>query len=670
MTVLEVRELRVSFPSETGQVWAVRDLSLTLAPGQILALVGESGAGKSATALALMGLLPAAATVSGSVRLQNQELLGLDDREWSKLRGRRIAMVFADDPAALTPVYSIGGQLVEALQIHQELTASQARARARELLELVGLPPTTGVFEAFPHEISGGQRQRVLIALALANDPAVLIADEPTSAVDVTVQAEVLAVLRRVREHSNTAIVLITHDLAVAAELADQVAVLYAGRAVEVGPSAAVLGAPRMPYTIGLVRSLPQLDGPVGPLPVIAAGEIAATGCAFAPRCPLANEECRSRRPELTSVTDGHQVACSRQPQVEAASPEALFAAPSVTTAPARGAAEVVLSVRGVRHSYRRRGRGWDAGRTVVALDGVDLDLRAGQTVGVVGESGCGKTTLLRSILELSRPRAGRVMVLGTDVATLTRRSRRDARRRLQVVFQDPMAALDPRLPVADILAEPLVITGWSRAAIPGRIGELLALVGLSHDHAHRFPQQLSGGQRQRVGIARALATEPSILLLDEPVSALDASVRSGVLNLLQDLQTQLGLAYLLVGHDLAVVRQLADQMVVMRAGRFVEIGPAPTVLTHPAHPYTVALRQAVPSLNPTLGRNGLPQTPIDGLPPAALRGGGCPYRGQCLRRAGLAQADRDRCDSEDPALVLLGADHRAACHFTQPVAQ
>lgn len=670
MTVLEVRRLCVSFPSEAGPVDAVQDLSLTLAQGEILALVGESGAGKSAAAVALMGLLPATATVDGSVRLDDQELLDLDDRQWSKLRGNRIAMVFADDPTALTPVYSIGDQLIEAVRIHQELTAAQARARAVELLELVGLPAATGVFEAFPHEISGGQRQRVLIAVALANDPAVLIADEPTSAVDVTMQAEVLSVLRRVRERSNTAIVLITHDLAVAAELADQVVVMYAGRAVEVGPAAAVLGSPGMPYTIGLLRSLPQLDGPLGPLPVIAAGEIAASGCAFAPRCPLAAQECRSRRPDLTVLADGHRVACSRLPQVAAMRPEALFSAPPRPTAPARDGAEVVVSVRGLAHSYRRRGRGWGAGRSVRALDGVDLDLSAGQTVGVVGESGCGKTTLLRSILELSRPNTGSVTVLGTDVATLDRRGRRALRRRLQVVFQDPMAALDPRLPVADILAEPLLITGWSRAAIPGRVGELLALVGLSQQLAQRFPQQLSGGQRQRVGIARALATEPSILLLDEPVTALDASVRSGVLNLLQELQARLGLAYLLVGHDLAVVRQLSDQVMVMRAGRIVETGPAETVLTHPAHPYTEVLRSAVPRLNPTAPRPDRPQPSIEEPLPAVQRQLGCPYRGLCARRAEVAPADRDRCDSENPALLPLQGLHRAACHFAQPGAR
>lgn len=668
MTLLEVRGLRVTFASEAGPVTAVHDLSLSLQAGQILALVGESGAGKSAAALAMMGLLPAAATVSGSVRLHGEELLGLDDREWSALRGRRIAMVFADDPTVLTPVYSIGDQLIEALQIHQELTASQAKARARELLELVGLPPRTGVAEAFPHEISGGQRQRVLIAVALANDPAVLIADEPTSAVDVTVQAEVLAVLRRVRERNNTAIVVITHDLAVAAELADRVAVLYAGRAVEVGPSAAVLRAPRMPYTIGLLRSLPQVDGPVGPLPVIAAGEIATTGCAFAPRCPLADEQCRSHRPELAEAGDGRQVACTRQPQVAAVPADALFSTPPVPTAPVRDGSEVVLAVRGVKHSYRRRGRGWASGRTVMALDGVDLELPAGQTVGVVGESGCGKTTLLRTILELSRPNAGEVTVLGTDIAALDRRGRRHLRRRLQVVFQDPMAALDPRLPVADILAEPLLITGWTRAAIPGRIGELLSLVGLSQDHAHRFPQQLSGGQRQRVGIARALATEPSILLLDEPVSALDASVRSGVLNLLQELQAQLGLSYLLVGHDLAVVRQLADQVMVMRAGRFVETGPTADVLTRPAHPYTEVLLRAMPRLNPASRHTDGPQIPIEVSQPVMLTDVGCGFRSQCPRRAGLAATDRNRCDGEDPALVPLDGRHRAACHFTEAV--
>lgn len=594
MSVLEVTDLTVSFAGESAAVRAVRGLTLSLEAGTILGMVGESGAGKSAMALALMGLLPDDALVSGSVRLQGQELIGLDDRGWSAVRGSQIAMVFADQASALTPVYSIGAQLVEAIGLRHKQPLAQAREQAVELLELVGLPDPEATYRAYPHELSGGQRQRVLIALALANDPAVLIADEPSSALDVTVQAEVMAVLDRIRRERGTAIILITHDLALAAERADSLVVLYAGLAVETGPVSTLLTAPAMPYTIGLLRCVPTLDSDIGALPVIATGEIAETGCSFAPRCPLAVPQCRAEVPLLATVGAAHQAACSRVEQVAAVSAAKLYPTPQQITAVPCPAA-VVVSVRGLHKSYRRRGRLWGGGEVISALAGVDLELVAGQTLGVVGESGCGKTSLLRAIAELTQPESGAVTVLGRDVAGLDRRQRRELRRRIQVVFQDPMAALDPRLPVAAILAEPLRLTGLRGPQLPGRVAELLTLVGLAPELADRFPQQLSAGQCQRVGIARSLVCEPEILLLDEPVSALDASLRSGVINTLRQLQAQLGLAYLLVGHDLAVVRQLCDQVAVMQSGRIVESGPTSQVFAEPSHPYTAALLEAVP---------------------------------------------------------------------------
>lgn len=602
MSVLEVTDLTVSFAGEPAAVRAVRGLTLTLEAGSILALVGESGAGKSATALALMGLLPDDAQVGGSVRLQGQELIGLDDRGWSSIRGSQIAMVFADQASALTPVYTVGAQLVEAISVRRKQPRAQAYEQAAELLALVGLAEPQAALGAYPHELSGGQRQRVLIALALANDPAVLIADEPSSALDVTVQAEVMEVLDRIRRERDTAIILITHDLALAAERADSLVVLYGGQAVETGPVSTLVAAPGMPYTIGLLRCVPTMDSAIGALPVIASGEIAEDGCAFAPRCPMAVPQCRAAVPPLISVGSGHHVACSRAAQVATVSVAELYPAPVPVAAQPTVAAARVVSVRDLRKSYRRRGRLWGGGEVVAALSGVDVEVAAGKTVAVVGESGCGKTTLLRSIAELSRPEAGTVTVLGHDVASLDRRQRRQLRGRIQLVFQNPMAALDPRLPVAEILAEPLLLAGQgrprlARSQLPGRVGELLESVGLAAGLADRFPQQLSAGQRQRVGIARALACEPEVLLLDEPVSALDASVRSGVINTLRQLQSHLGLAYLLVGHDLAVVRQLCDQVAVMQAGRIVESGAVATVFAEPSHPYTAALLKAMPRL-------------------------------------------------------------------------
>lgn len=612
MSVFEVEGLTVSFAGESGPVRAVRGLTLSLEAGTIVALVGESGAGKSASAAAMMGLLPPNAQVGGSVRLQGRELVGLDDRSWSAIRGSGIAMVFADHANALTPVYSVGAQVVEAICTRSKMPPKQAHDQAVALLDLVGLSGPEAAYRAYPHELSGGQRQRALIAIALANDPVVLIADEPSSALDVTVQAEVMAVLDRIRRERDTAILLITHDLALAAEQADSLVVLYAGAAVETGPVSAVVAEPAMPYTMGLLRCVPTMDSDIGALPVIAAGDIAEVGCAFAPRCPMASQACRAEAPPVVTVGPGHRVVCARVEQVATSSAAQLYPTPppvDPVPSPASEVAgsevagsevvvpEAVVSVRGLHKSYRRRGRLWSGGEAISAVVGVDLELAAGHTVGVVGESGCGKTTLLREIAELARPESGTVTVLGHDVASLDRRRRRELRRRIQLVFQNPTAALDPRLPVAAILAEPLRLTGLRRPQLRSRIAELLELVGLAPELSDRFTQQLSAGQCQRVAIARALACEPQVLLLDEPVSALDASLRSGVINTLRQLQEHLGLAYLLVGHDLAVVRQLCDHLAVMQHGRIVESGPSAQVFAEPSHPHTVALLNAVPRL-------------------------------------------------------------------------
>ncbi|MGH3837922.1 MAG: dipeptide ABC transporter ATP-binding protein, partial [Pseudonocardiaceae bacterium] len=541
--VLEVTDLAVSFPSEEGRVTAVRGLSYQVTAGEALGIVGESGSGKSVSSLAVMGLLPPQAKVTGSIRFQGRELLGRSDAELSQIRGRRIAMIFQDPLSALTPVYTVGNQVAEALLVHGTLSRQAAAARAVELLDLVGIPDATRRAQAFPHEFSGGMRQRVVIAMAIANDPDLIIADEPTTALDVTVQAQVLAVLATAREVTGAGIVLITHDLGVVAGFADRVQVMYAGRTVETGPVDDIFYRPRMPYTRGLLGSIPRVDtGPRLPLVPIE-GQPPSTvalpaGCPFAPRCPLVIDHCHTTEPELIPVSDTHLCACHRAD----AAPAVPLVSGDASQSSYRHSRVALRVERLVRHypvlkgTILRRRVG-----TVRAVDDISFELRERETLGLVGESGCGKTTTLMEILNLAAPSSGRIEVLGTDVSALDRRRRLQLRRDLQVVFQDPIASLDPRLPVFDVLAEPLSTHGMPNTEIRRRVPELLHLVGLRPDHASRYPAEFSGGQRQRIGIARALALDPKVLVLDEPVSALDVSIQAGVINLLEELQARLG---------------------------------------------------------------------------------------------------------------------------------
>ncbi|MBF6268743.1 ABC transporter ATP-binding protein [Nocardia farcinica] len=611
--LLEVAGLTVTFPSEEGRIEAVRGVDYTVAEGEVLAIVGESGSGKSVSALAVMGLLPEQARISGSIRLRGRELLGLGDRQLSKLRGRSISMVFQDPLSALTPVYRVGDQVAEALLAHGRMGRKEAAARAVELLELVGIPDAAVRAKAFPHEFSGGMRQRVVIAMAIANDPALIICDEPTTALDVTVQKQILDLLRQARDITGAGVVMITHDMGIAATLADRVAVMYAGRVVETATAAELFAEPRMPYTVGLLGSIPRLDGPArAPLIPIAGAPPAMhalpPGCSFAPRCPVAVDACRAAEPPLAPTGPARAAACIRTEELGSADLFAAYrrevesaAAPAGTASAAEP--PVVLRVTDLVKTFpitsgvilrRRTGE-------VRAVDGIGFEVRAGRTLALVGESGSGKSTTLTQILDLVPPQGGRIEVLGHDVATLTRAQARQLRRKMQIVFQDPTAALDPRLPISDVLAQPLRIDGRPRAEIARRVPELLELVGLRPEHAERYPADFSGGQKQRISIARALALDPELLVLDEPVSSLDVSIQAGVLNLLRELQDERGLSYLFVSHDLSVVRNLAHDIAVMHRGRIVESGPAEQVLGDPRHPYTRALIDAVPM--PALSR-------------------------------------------------------------------
>ncbi|PPK66067.1 ABC transporter ATP-binding protein [Actinokineospora auranticolor] len=666
--VLGVHDLTVSFPDERGRVTAVRGVSWSLRAGEVLGVVGESGCGKSATALAVMGLLPHGARVGGSVRFRDRELLGLRDDELAAVRGRSVAMVFQDPLSALNPVYSVGFQVAEAVRAHHPgLGREEAVERAIALLELVGIPNARDRVADYPHEFSGGMRQRVVIAIAMADDPDVIIADEPTTALDVTIQAQVLDALRTAREQTGAATVLITHDLGVVAGQADRVVVMYAGKVVESGTVEEVFYTPRMPYTLGLLGSLPRLDGardarltPVAGTPPALDRPI--TGCAFAPRCPLATDLCRTEEPPLAPVDGEHLAACHFSADLVDRRPEDVFPprpAPLPPDTPVAEQATPIVTAAGLVKHYRVRGAGLfrrDRGELHAVCD-VSFDLSTGETLGLVGESGSGKSTIARLLMSLEDPTGGRVLLDGEPLA------RRGHARDLQIVFQDPMNSLDPRMTAADLVAEPLRVNGTGRREARVRALELLRSVGLSGAGSERYPHEFSGGQRQRIGIARALALRPRVLVLDEPVSALDVSVQADVINLLEDLRDALGLAYLFIAHDLSVVRHIADRVAVLYLGRVVETGDRDAVFDHPRHPYTRALVSAVPLPDPRKERarerivlTGDVPSPVD--PPS-----GCRFRTRCPEYlGGLTDAQRARCAGEVPALL-----DGVACHWARP---
>ncbi|MBS2548050.1 ABC transporter ATP-binding protein [Catenulispora sp. NL8] len=681
--LLSVRDLHVTFSSEAGDVRAVRGVSYDLHPGEVLGIVGESGSGKSVSAMAILGLLPDNARITGSIKLEGRELLGLGDKRMSKIRGKDIAMVFQDPLSALTPVFTVGDQIVEALTVHQKLSRDAARKRALELLDVVGIPDPERRFKNFPHEFSGGMRQRVMIAMAIANDPKVILCDEPTTALDVTIQAQILEALKNAQELTGAAILMITHDLGVVAGFADKVSVMYAGRPVEQGAVDEIYYRPRMPYTIGLLGSIPRLDvsGEHGrrPLTPIEGNPPSMVdlpdACPFADRCPIVTDICRDAEPELLPAgPDSHPSACHRRADLESGTIpiDQVYPVPEIPEthldAVPREQRSPVLEVKGLqKHFPLMRGAVFKRRvGTVKAVDGIDFEIREGETLGLVGESGCGKTTTLLEILELVAPQAGSIAVFGSQAANLSGRERMEMRKDIQIVFQDPMASLDPRMPVGEAIAEPLRTHGWSQDKAYERVAELLELVGLEPYHASRFPREFSGGQRQRICVARALALNPKVVILDEPVSALDVSIQAGVINLLDELRAKLGLSYLFVAHDLSVVRHIADRVAVMYLGRIVEIGDVSSVFELPSHPYTQALLSAIPLPDPRKERERSRILLPGDLPSPANVPSGCRFRDRCFKYASLNAAEQSKCRDEDPVIVARPGkqDHAAACHF------
>ena len=637
MSILSVKDLAIHI----REARPVDGVSFDIAAGECFTLLGESGCGKSMTALGLMRLLPAAAqVVSGSVSFEGTDLLALPESGMRDIRGGGIGMIFQEPATSLNPVLTVGRQIGEALELHAGLRGAAPRARAAELLDLVGIPDPLRRLDEYPFQLSGGLRQRVMIACALAGSPRLLIADEPTTALDVTIQAQVLDLLDELRHKQDMALLLITYDLGVVARMADRIGVMYAGQLVEEAPRAQFFTQPAHPYSVRLFAALPDAERRGGRLATIPgsvpAAEVRHAGCRFADRCSEVMPECRNAPPPWREIAGGQRVRCV----LPGAAPAVAAGVGAGDTA-AHAETRPLLSVRDLQvHFPIRRGLLQRAVGAVRAVDGMSLQLLPGRTLALVGESGCGKTTAGKAMLQLIRPTAGSVQLDGVELTTRSTHELRPLRAKMQMVFQDPFASLNPRLRIGDIIAEGMQALGiggtggmgdsggvGSDRDIAAKVGPLLEQVGLRADMVSRYPHEFSGGQRQRIAIARALAVHPQLLICDEPTSALDVSVQAQILNLLSDLQRELKLAYLFITHNIAVVDYLAHEVAVMYLGRVVEYGSADEVLRAPRHPYTKALLAAVPRVDGA--KSEVPKLAGD-MPSPANPPSGCHFHPRC----------------------------------------
>ena len=659
-SLISVEDLSVEFRTPRGTLRVVNQVSWSARPGEIIAIVGESGSGKSVSALAIMGLLakPSGRIAGGRIRFDGHELTAMPDRELRALRGRDIAMIFQEPMSSLNPILTIGLQIMEPLMLHLGMRRQQARARAIELLGLVGISDAERRLDQHPHSFSGGMRQRVMIAIGLACNPKLIIADEPTTALDVTIQAQILELMKNLSLRLGITQILITHNLGTVARYAHRVVVMYAGSVVEEGSAAQIFSDPRHPYTRGLLRSVPRLDLPRGHKLETIEGQPPdmsrlGSGCSFAPRCPYRISQCEAA-PPVYALPEARRSACHRHGELDGLA-RAFTSAAIPALAPA--AVTALLSVQSLTKHYKVKAAGFGASALVRAVEGVSFSIEPGRTLGLVGESGCGKTTIGRMILRLEQATQGSVLFDGEDVLTASAARMKALRTQIQVIFQDPYSSLNPRINIGDIIAEPLRVykkTIGSHATRE-KVADILQQVGLLPDMAARYPHQLSGGQRQRVGIARALAMEPRFIVCDEPVSALDVSIQGQIINLLDDLQRQRNLSYLFIAHDLAVVRHLAHRVVVMYLGQVMEVAERDDLYASPLHPYTLALIDAAPVPDHALERARAPRFLQGEIPSPLSPPAGCVFHTRCPR----ASAD---CRDATPPLREIKPRHFAAC--------
>jgi peptide/nickel transport system ATP-binding protein len=663
-SILAIDDLRVAYARNNQMVDAVSGVGFKLGPAETLGIVGESGSGKSTIALSIPRLvhLSGGRIVAGSVQVDGEEVVSAPDQAMRRLRGRSIGMVFQQPLSSLNPVLSIGQQLTEGIRIHLGYSATEARDYAVQSLREVRLPDPIEAMDRFPHELSGGMRQRVVIAMAIVRRPKLLIADEPTTALDVTIQAQILELLRIEAERLRLATLFISHDIAVVASIADRIGVMYAGELVEIGPAKAVVQTPAHPYTWGLLRAVPKL-GHRDRLQAISGSTPALghrfVGCRFVDRCPFRTAECFTDAPPLAQVASGHVAACWHADDFKNIVVARADARSEVSEpidrqhgpGKADPNADALVTVRGLSKHYRvRTEAGW---RVLKAVDSVDLQIKRGEVLGLVGESGCGKSTLARLIIRLIDPTSGDVIFKGKSLLQESRSELRKLRSAFQIIFQNPSGALNPRSTIEDIVDAPLRVQQHARRGDRSYHRELLETVGLDESYLERFPHQLSGGQKQRVSIARALALRPEFLVCDEAVSALDVSTQAQVMNLLSDLKARLGLTYVFISHDMAAVQSLCDRVAVMYLGRIVEMGTVEQIFENPEHPYTRTLLSAVPSLDfvakPREVGNTEPPSPVS--PPS-----GCCFHPRC-------NFCSDICRTVEPDVRELGRGRSIACH-------
>lgn len=672
--LLDIEGLSVEFATSRGVLQVISDVSFSIKAGETICLVGESGSGKTVTSKAVMRLIDDenGSISAGTIMLDGIDVAGLSQHALRSLRGKKMAMVFQEPMAAFDPVFTIGKQIIETILRHdRKKTSNQARHRAVELLRRVGIPEPELRMKQYPNELSGGMLQRAMIAMALSCEPELLIADEPTTALDVTIQAQILQLLQDLKVEFNMSILLITHDLGIAAEIADRIVVMYAGQVVEQASTAELFAQPYHPYTQGLLQSITMMESDRSKRLYAIPGSIPSladlpSGCRFHPRCPYASEQCVREAPVLQD-RDGRQSACWNVERLLSGESDASAASitPHVEVAAAalRAEAESAGPDADALFELRHVTKHYPYGRSlfsrekkaVQAVDDVSFSIRKGETFGLVGESGSGKSTLGRVLLHLERPTSGSVLFEGQDLAALSRARLREERKHMQMIFQDPYGSVDPRWKVGDIIGEPFAVHGnLSAREKREAVEELLRLVGLSAASYDRYPHEFSGGQRQRIGIARAIALRPKFVLADEAVSALDVSVQAQIVNLLQELRQQLDLTLMFIGHGLNVVRYVSDRIGVMYLGKLVEIAPSEQLFRHPAHHYTKALVSSMPVPDPQRRREF---AVIQGeIPSPARPPSGCRFRTRC-------PAATARCAAEQPSFREVGAGHYAACH-------